>query len=251
MTLALKRKLPTIKVQTWKPVRLLSPICSMHFSSSAIFASAICLSSDSVICRLVATQTTQSWTYKHLVRRYLNPETSPETRLFGGFLSHRPPNTRHVQDVGCLGQCLTAKHGQHKHVETTHFLIDLQRPETQEEGMTGHPPKNHTKNETPSNSKKQRTWMYVFAIQCPEKNTWAVKKNNNLALSTQKKKRRGGLNLKLPNLSDLREVDRAAVTTPKAWVCCLWPVEADGGALFILPGSSPKTFFDWTGILAA
>lgn len=30
--------------------------------------------------------------------------------------------------------------------------------------------------------------MYVFAIQCPEKNTWAVKKNNNLALSTQKKK---------------------------------------------------------------
>ena len=36
------------------------------------------------------------------------------------------------------------KHGQQKHVETNHSLIDIQRPETEVEGLTGHPPKKIT-----------------------------------------------------------------------------------------------------------
>ena len=63
------------------------------------------------------------------------------------------------------------------------------------------------------------------------------KKHTTWPSPPPKKKKRPRVETPTSDAVEL-EVDRAAVTTPKAWVCCLWPVEVDGGALFILPGSS-------------
>ena len=129
------------------------------------------------------------------------------------------------------------KHGQQKHVETNHSLIDIQRPETKVEGLTGHPPKKITSNKKniPPFAHLQGGILDVF-----------LRRNyNSLNVSPCKWRGLNGWNSLPPYIgSD----GRASLKTPKVWVCFLWPVEVDReGALFISPGSwSGRRFFPVT-----
>lgn len=126
------------------------------------------------------------------MRRYLNPETSPETRLFVGFLSHRPPNTRHVQDVGCLGQSfpngLTKTRNSGRRYDSTpsqKIIPKMKHHQTQ----------------------KKTSLDLCIRHPMSRKKHMGHQKTNNLALSTPPKKKRRRFKLKLPRLSNLRSTE--------------------------------------------